>query len=258
LRTAAFPADLRRDLARPASAFTNFAFVAACGVLGNRLAGDGHNAAAAVLAAAALAGWPALTCLVPGRMAIHYREPAAVTGISGNWYLWAVGTQSLAIAATFLVAGGLIRAQPATLAAIAAWSAGVTVYLLITVLVAVRLALADLGAQDPTAPYWVIMGGASITVLAAAQILRGLGLAALGAARPVFTTAAVIFWAMASGLIPLLIARGVWRHLCRREPLGYRADLWTIVFPAGMYATASMPASDVYRDTMNLVIMLSR
>jgi tellurite resistance protein TehA-like permease len=240
LRAAAFPADLRRDLACPASAFTNFAFVAACGVLGDRLAEDGHNAAAAVLAAAALAGWLALTCLVPGRMAVHHREPPAVTDISGNWYLWAVGTQSLTVAVTFLAAAGFLRPEPATLAAITAWSAGVMAYLLITVLVAIRLALADLGPQDPTAPYWVTMGGASIAVLAAAQILRGLGLAPLGAARPVLTAAAVILWAVASGLIPLLIARGVWRHLGRREPLRYRSDLWMIVFPAGMYATASM------------------
>jgi len=240
LRAAAFPADLRRDLGCPASAFTNFAFVAACGVLGNRLASDGHAAAAAVLAAAALGGWLALTCLVPGRMAVHYRDPPAVTDISGNWYLWAVGTQSLAIAATFLAAGGIIRAQLATLAAITAWSAGVMVYLLITVLVTVRLLLAGLGPQDPTAPYWVTMGGASITVLVAAQILHGPGLTALGAARPVLTAAAVIFWAVASSLIPLLIARGVWRHLARHEPPRYRADLWMIVFPAGMYATASM------------------
>jgi tellurite resistance protein TehA-like permease len=96
------------------------------------------------------------------------------------------------------------------------------------------------GRENPTAPYWVTMGAASVTVLAAAQILRSPGPAALGPVRPVLTAAAVVFWAIASGLIPLLIARGAWRHLYRREPLRYRADLWMIVFPAGMYATASL------------------
>jgi hypothetical protein len=63
-------------------------------------------AAASVIAAAALAAWLALAWLVPGRMTASHREPPAITDVSGNWYLWVVGTQSLAIAATFVSAGG--------------------------------------------------------------------------------------------------------------------------------------------------------
>jgi tellurite resistance protein TehA-like permease len=229
LRAAAFPADLRADLASPRSAFTGFAFVAACGVLGERLAGDGHYGAAAALAVAALAAWLALTCLVPGRIVVRHRTPPAITDIGGTWYLWAVGTESLAIAATFLRAGGIIGARPAALAALTAWLAGVALYLLITALVAARLLLAGLAPRSPTAPYWVAMGGASITVLAAALILHEVG-----------SPAAVGFWILASSLIPPLLGRVAWRHLLRREPLRYRTDLWMIVFPAGMYATASL------------------
>ena len=133
LRAAAFPALLRDDLACPARAFTCFAFVAACDVLGDRLAADGHDAAALALA-----------------------------------------------------------------------------------------------------------GAASITVLAAAQILGGPRSPALSAARTGLTAAAVAFWVLATGLIPLLAGRSAWRHLFRRQPLRYRSDLWMVVFPAGMYATASM------------------
>jgi tellurite resistance protein TehA-like permease len=240
LRAAAFPADLRADLASPRSAFTGFAFVAACGVLGDRLAGDGHDDAAAALAAAALAAWLALTCLVPGRMTVCRRTQATVTDIGGNWYLWAVGTQSLAIAATFLWAVRILGARPAALAAIAAWLAGVVIYLLITVLIVARLLLAGLAPCSPTAPYWVAMGGASITVLAAALILQDTGSPAAREARPALTAAAVGFWILASSLIPLLLGRVAWRHLLRRKPVRYRPDLWMIVFPAGMYATASM------------------
>lgn len=84
------------------------------------------------------------------------------------------------------------------------------------------------------------MGGASITVLAAALILQDTGSPAVRAARPALTAAAVGFWILASSLIPLLLGRVAWRHLLRREPVRYRADLWMIVFPCGMYATASM------------------
>lgn len=47
-RAAAFPAELCGDLRSPGRAFTSFAFVAACDVLGDRLASDGqHDDAAA-------------------------------------------------------------------------------------------------------------------------------------------------------------------------------------------------------------------
>src|SRR5580693_10366132 len=106
-------------------------------------------------AAAALPAWLALTCLVPGRMAVRHRTPPALTDIGGNWYLWAVGTQSLAIAATFLWAVGILGARPAALLAIAAWLAGAALYLLITALIVARLLLAGLAPHNPTAPYWV-------------------------------------------------------------------------------------------------------
>ncbi len=239
-RAAAFPADLSAELACPGRAFTCFGFVAACNVLGDGLAGDRRPGAAAALAAAGLLAWLALTWLVPGRLAARPRTPLAVTAVNGSWYLWAVATQSLAIAAVFLQAGGIIGSLPAALAAIAAWLAGVVLYLGITAAVAARLRLAGLRPQDVTAPYWVAMGAASITVLAAAEILHISGALLSGRGRAVITGLAVTFWALASCLIPPLAARGAWRHLRARAPLRYRPDLWMIVFPAGMYATASM------------------
>jgi tellurite resistance protein TehA-like permease len=65
VRAVAFPASLRADLGRPDRAFTSFAFVAACGVLGYRLAGGGYRLPAAAAAGAALAAWLGVTCLVP-------------------------------------------------------------------------------------------------------------------------------------------------------------------------------------------------
>jgi hypothetical protein len=135
----------------------SFAVVMAAGIVSAalRAAGDGHDGAATAAAAAALPAWLALTCLVPGRMAVRHRTPPALTDIGGNWYLWAVGTQSFAIAATFLWAVGILGARPAALLAIAAWLSGAALYLLITALVVARLLLAGLAPHNPTAPYWV-------------------------------------------------------------------------------------------------------
>ena len=50
----------------------------------------------------------------------------------------------------------------------------------------------------------------------------------------------VVFWSFCVWLIPLLIGAGVWRHVMHKIPLGYVAALWSIVFPIGMFAVASI------------------
>lgn len=171
VRAVAFPASLRAGLSRPDRAFTSFAFAAACGVLGDRLASGGYRLPAAAASGAALAAWLGVTGLVPARLAVR-RPPPRLADVNGTWYLWAVGTQSLAIAAVFLHDVGMLPARPAALAAITAWSAGIALYLVITVLAAGRLLLVGVGPGDATNPYWVAMGAASIAVVAAAGILR--------------------------------------------------------------------------------------
>jgi tellurite resistance protein TehA-like permease len=238
VRAVAFPAILRADLGRADQAFTWFAFVAACSVLGDRLASGGYRLAAAVAAGAPPAAWLGVTCLVPARLAVRRPLPR-LAEVNGTWYLWAVGTQSLAIAAVFLRGLGMLPAGPAALAAITAWSAGAALYLVISVLVAGRLLLAGVGPRDATNPYWVAMGAASIAVVAAAGILRIPGGPA-PAARAAITGLAVALWSIATVLILPLAAATAARYL--RPPVrpGYRVDLWTVVFPLGMYALAGL------------------
>jgi tellurite resistance protein TehA-like permease len=154
-RAVVYPGLTRADIARPDRAFLSFAFVAACGVLGSGLAGHGLAGPAGVLAWAALLAWIALTGLVPLRLAVIRPRLAAV---NGTWYLWVVGTQSLAIAAAFLTAGRAVPAGLAAAAALVAWSAGVLLYLVVSALVAARLLLAGFGRDEARAPYWVSMG----------------------------------------------------------------------------------------------------
>ncbi|MBO0846133.1 MAG: hypothetical protein J2P22_12040 [Nocardioides sp.] len=44
---------------------------------------------------------------------------------------------------------------------------------------------------------------------------------------------------LATWLMPALFAMGWWRHVNHRVPLAYEPNLWSIVFPLGMYAVAS-------------------
>jgi tellurite resistance protein TehA-like permease len=58
--------------------------------------------------------------------------------------------------------------------------------------------------------------------------------------RDLIAGLAVVFWAFATWLIPVLVAAGWWRHVRRRIPLRYEATLWSIIFPLGMYAVAGI------------------
>lgn len=242
-RAVRHPAALAAELGRPQRVFTAFAAVAACAVLGNGLTGAGPGGAAARIAAAVLAGaalllWLALTGWALACLGGWLRAGRPVTAVNGTWYLWAVGTQSLAIAAAFLHAGGLLPARPAAAAAIAAWSAGLALYLVIMALVAARLLRARPGPRDATAPYWVAMGAASISAFAAARAAPLTG-AAFPAARPVIAGGGIAAWVLATCLVPALACFSVTR-LARPPRLRYGTGGWVFVFPLGMYATAGL------------------
>ncbi len=90
------------------------------------------------------------------------------------------------------------------------------------------------------------MGALAITTLAGAHLLRDAGPWPLvRAMAPFLTGCTLVFWAMASWWIPLLLILGVWRHLGRRVPLNYSADYWSLVFPLGMYSTATLRLAEV-------------
>ena len=245
VRMAVFPRVVGDDLRDPAVAFAGFAFVAAADVTGADFGLDGHPVATLGLGALALAGWLALAWMVPGRLAFR-AVPITWSQFNGSAYLATVGLQSLAIAAAVYAASVLDPApdpDPAVraafwLAAAVLWGAGLAAYLVTSTLIAARLRRAGLPAGDPTAPYWVAMGAASISVLAGAELLAVPS--TTGGGRGLITGLAVACWTMATLLIVPLAARSGWRHLRQRVPLRYRPDLWMVVFPAGMYAAASL------------------
>src|SRR5262249_16060509 len=49
----------------------------------------------------------------------------------------------------------------------------------------------------------------------------------------------LLFWAVATWWIPMLLVLGVWRYLIYGVPLAYHPLYWGGVFPLGMYSVAT-------------------
>jgi tellurite resistance protein TehA-like permease len=235
-RLARYRREFLADLRDPRRAFAFFTFTAASDVLAARLAGDGQIAAAGVLLVFGGTAWLLLSYSLPLLLIGRTGARPALADANGTWFLWVVGTQSIAVAVT-----SVHPPVPEALAALAisCWAIGVVLYLLIASLVAADLLTYPVRPDAVGPPYWVFMGATAISVLAGAQILH-LPSTPLGAAvHGVVSGLSVVFWGFGTWLIPLLLAAGVWRHVLRRVPLSYEPGWWSIVFPVGMYGVAS-------------------
>jgi tellurite resistance protein TehA-like permease len=196
-------------------------YVAACAVLGARLAG--HRIVLWVLAAMALGGWLSLAPLVARRI-WHGRWIGLRDRAHGGWELASVSTSGLAILAAELRIVAL---------AVVFWVIAIAVYLAMTGLIGWR------AAHDPSAPAlvqpdaWIVMGGAAIATLAGDHIHQ-VGVAAV---RPV----TVGTWFVATAWIPPLMYVA-WQRIRRRSGLP-EGLWWAAVFPLGMYSAATFAMS---------------
>ncbi|WP_307178084.1 tellurite resistance/C4-dicarboxylate transporter family protein [Streptomyces africanus] len=222
---------LRAELRDPARLFGHFTFVAASGVLATRLAhGLTRGAAYALLSVAAVV-WTALATAAvalarsAGRTMLRYAD--------GTWFLATVGLQALVLTVV-----GLHPGRAVITATLALWATAVLMYAVTLASVVLRLLRDPPEATHLAPPYWITMGAAAISTLAGAQLATSEGLLP----RPVrvpLDTAVTVLWAWATVLIVPLLAAGVWRHLYHRVPLPHDLTLWCIVFPLGMYTTAT-------------------
>ncbi|MGW5053669.1 tellurite resistance/C4-dicarboxylate transporter family protein [Actinokineospora sp. NPDC004072] len=211
--------------------FAFLAMTAASDVLAGRATAERWHPAAAVLLGAGALSWLVLAHGIPFAM-ITRRVRGGLTAVDGTWFLWVVGTQSVAVAAADL--GAATGTAPLTALATACWGIGLLLYPLIAALVLARLLLHP---ADITPPYWVFMGAAAISVLAGAKLAQPQPVHLLPPGAVVTVCAAL--WSFGTWLIPLLIALTAWRHLRQGVPVRYQTALWSMVFPVGMHAVAT-------------------
>lgn len=239
-RFLAYRSATNADFLDPRRAFGFFTFVAGTNVLGVRLGMDGHHTVTATLLLLAGCAWLVLGYVVPWTAVLGpHRRPVVATA-NGTWFIWVVASQSVAVAAATIEPVFDTGRRELALLAVVSWSVGVFLYAATGVLVSLRLMLYDFGPDELTPPYWVAMGALAITVLAGARIVEMADAPMVAATRGLIAGLAVMFWAFATWLIPVLFAAGWWRHVLRRVPLRYDATLWSMIFPLGMYAVAGI------------------
>lgn len=232
------------------TAFGCFTFVAASGVLATRLVAADIRWGAVILAAVTLAAWVVLTYAVPAVVILRTKE--STPRIDGGWLLWTVATQSASLVISSVDLGLGASAAPI---ATALWCVGVVLYVMVAAFVLVRLlSLAD-STQTRSPSAWILTGATAVSVLAACHVLA-LPDPFIDLARPLLTGVAYLLWSFGTWWIPLLLVFGVWRYAVQRQPIRYEIGLWSIVFPVGMYATATGALASVTH--LDLLAQVSR
>ena len=225
-------------------------------MLGVRLGIEGYYGAAAAMLVLSGIAWLVLGYVVPWTAVLGRAERPIVATANGTWFIWVVASESVAIAAAVIEPVFVTGRRELALLAVMSWSVGVFLYAAAGLFVSLRLMLYEFGPEELTPPYWVSMGALAITVLAGARIVEMADAPIVHATRELIAGLAVVFWAFATWLIPVLVAAGWWRHVVRRVPLRYEATLWSIVFPLGIYAVAGIYLGQA--DRLPVVGMIGR
>ena len=240
IRVIRFGRALWADLFDPRLVFSFFTIVAGTDVFGIGLHLRGFGAFALTLWLFALVLWFGLIYLSFGVLTFLNTAHGANV-VHGGWLIAIVGTESLVILGT-LVAPPLGQLGTAIFVLIhMLWGVGLGFYGIFMVLFAHRIFFLEFDPDDITPLLWVVMGAAAISTNAGSTLLlTDSGLPFLQSMRPFIDGVTLIMWAWGTWWIPLLLLFGIWKHGVCRVPITYTPMLWSLVFPLGMYALASL------------------
>ena len=243
VRAVRFTDFFLQSLRNPTTAMPYFTVVAGIDVLAIRLSAAGLPLVTLGLGTAGAVVWLLLTYGLPLSIVAAARRPV-LGELNATWLMWVVATQSLSIVAAALASTAPSAALRDQLPAVAVclWGVGVMLYLMFIVLVFFHLFLVEVTPAEMVPAYWIAMGATAITDRAAAGILtlRGTHAFVLVAdLRPFLIGLSVVLWAFGTWWIPMLVLFGLWRYVVRGYSRAYGPELWSVVFPLGMYTVAS-------------------
>jgi len=239
LRVVLFCSNFWADFTNPRLVFSFFTLVAATAVFGLGMNSRGHVAIASALWMTALTLWVVLMYFSFGLL-IFLKKAQGVKVVHGAWLNAVVGTQSLVLlgAAVAHAFGGL--SPTIFMVSHWLWGIGLGLYTIFIALFAYHLFFFDVEPEDLTPLLWIVMGAAAISTNAGSVLIStDSGIPFLDSIRPFVEGVTLLMWAWGTWWIPLLLLLGVWKHGIRGVPLTYSPELWSLVFPLGMYAVAT-------------------
>ncbi len=225
----------------PSKAPGMFTIVAGTGILGSQaVILDGNFAAGTAFLFVGLFFWFALTYSFFTGVIVRSDKTGGEDLLGGEWLIYVVGTQSLAILTALLVpwAGQWRSAALAAAVCLHLW--GNALYFLLIVLIARRMLFLPLLPEELTPPYWITMGASAISTLAGAELILHAGPESIVRdILPALKGMTLLFWSVSTWWLPLLVILNIWRYLGKRYPVMYDVQHWSMVFPIGMYAACT-------------------
>ena len=244
LRIVRFWPRVRADLLDYGRAPGFFTVVAGTSVLGAQLLvlGAGPGAPWA-LWFATLGLWALVTYGFFAIVTVKQDKPPIETGLNGAWLIAVVATQSVPVLGALLARG--LPPGPALQAVLfgclCLFLVGCLLYLVLITLILYRFIFFRFTSVQLAPPYWINMGAVAITTLAGANLIAAApSWVFLDSMVPFLRGLTMLFWAMATWWIPLLLILGIWRHGIQRLRLSYDPQYWGLVFPLGMYTTCTI------------------
>lgn len=235
----AFAADVRSH-SRGVGFFTA---VAALAVFGKQLVLQQHAMGlAAIFWLVAFALLMVVTYGILAVLTIQPHKPDLADGLNGGWLVAVVAPQSVATFTVLLLSTGAFVSYRETLmfAALCLWLIGGVLYMWLMTLIFLRYTFVRMSPEDLTPPYWISMGAVAISTLAGATLLEHAALSPLVVELATFIKGiTLLFWAVGSWWIPMLVLLGIWRYLVRGVVFAYDPLYWGGVFPLGMYSVCT-------------------